>query len=188
MFRIDSEGSTVDNKFTEGDPSLGVPATVVSADWLNSVQEEIAQFVEYAGITLDKLNDNQLQAALIEFFLRGGRDVPLTQVLANNTSDADVVGFTYDKTVVKTKIALFNIERKTDTQQVQESGILFVTYNSKDDVWTPSYLSVHGDADVSFTSVVDAGDVSKLQYTTGNLAGASYVGELKMTSLFEIRV
>lgn len=187
MFRIDSEGATVDNKFTEGDPSLGVPATVVSADWLNSVQEEIAQFVEYTGITLDKLNDNQLQAALIEFFLKGGRDIPLTQALANNTADADVAGFTYDKTVVKTKIALFNIERQTDTQQVQESGILFVTYNSKDDVWTPSYLSVHGDGDVIFTSVVDAGDVSKLQYTTGDLTGASYVGELKMTSLFEIR-
>lgn len=187
MFRIDSEGATVDNKFTEGDPQLGVPATVVSADWLNSVQEEMSQFIEYVGITLDKLNDNQLQSALLEFFLRGGMAAPLSQTLANNTGPADVVGFTYDKTLVKCKIALFTIERKTDTQNVQESGLLFVTYDSADDEWRANYLSVEGDADVVFSSVVDAGDVSKLQYTTHDLTGASYEGELRMTSIFEIR-
>jgi hypothetical protein len=192
MFRIDSEGSTVDNKFTEGDPSLGVPATVVSADWLNHVQEEMAQFIEYVGITLDKLNDNQLQSALIEFFLRGGMATPLVQTLANNTGPSDVVGFNYDKTLVKCKIALFTIERKTDSQNVQESGILFVTYDSADDEWRPNYLSVEGDADVVFSSVVDlatdpGGDLSKLQYTTGDLTGGSYSGEVRMTSIFEIR-
>lgn len=192
MFRIDSEGATVDNKFTEGDPQLGVPATVVSADWLNSVQEEMSQFIEYVGIALNKVDDNQLQAALLEFFLRGGMASPLSQALANNTGPADVTGFTYDKTLVKCKIALFTIERKTDTQNVQESGILFVTYDSADDVWRPNYLSVDGDADVVFSSVVDlatdpGGDLSKLQYTTHDLTGASYTGELRMTSIFEIR-
>lgn len=187
MFRIDSEGATVDNKFTEGDPQLGVPATVVSADWLNSTQEEIAQFIEYIGATLNKLDDNQLQSSLIEFFLRGGSSAPLSQLLANNTGPADVVGFSYDKTLVKCKISLFTIERKTDTQNVQESGILFVTYDSADDEWRPNYISVEGDSGVVFSSVLDAGNVSKLQYTTDDLTGTSYFGELRMTSIFEIR-
>ena len=54
MKRIDAYGATVDNKFTSGDPVAGVPATRVSADFMNVIQEEIAGVVEAAGITLDQ--------------------------------------------------------------------------------------------------------------------------------------
>lgn len=65
MFRIDSDGATNDNKFTEGNPVQSIPATVVSADWLNdTVQEELCRVVEYAGLTLDKQDNTQLLAAL----------------------------------------------------------------------------------------------------------------------------
>jgi len=118
---------------------------------------------------------------------------PITQSLDNNSGPNDVVGFSYDKTKVKCKIALFNIERKTDTSNVQESGILFVSYDANDDTWHPNYLSVKDDVDVTLTSVEDlatdpSGNLSKLQYTTGDLAGTSYSGELKMTAIFEIMV
>lgn len=54
MKRIDTFGATFDNKFTSGDPIGGVPATRVSADFMNVIQEEIAGVVESAGITLDQ--------------------------------------------------------------------------------------------------------------------------------------
>lgn len=64
MHRIDTPSATVDHKFTEGSPTGGVPATTVSDDWLNSVQEEIAHVVEASGGTLDKNNNGQLWTAI----------------------------------------------------------------------------------------------------------------------------
>lgn len=189
MFRIDSEGATLDNKYTEGDPSLGVPATVVSADWLNSVQEELSGFIEYNGIALNKASTSQLQAALLEFFLRGGRQSPILQSLTNNqVVEADVAGFTFDSATVKAKICLFDIERKTATQNVQETGLLVITRDTADLQWRVSRMSLFDDSGVTFSTALDAGTVSKLRYVTDDLAGGGYDGKLKITSIFEIRV
>ena len=76
MFRIDSPGAAPGNVFTEGDPSTGTPATVVSADWLNAVQAELANAIEAAGISLDKTNDAQLLAA-IRVLQSGGGSNPV---------------------------------------------------------------------------------------------------------------
>lgn len=190
MFRIDSEGATLDNKYTEGDPSLGVPATVVSADWLNSTQEELCAVIEANGIALSKVATNQLNLALIEFFLRGGRATPISQALANTqVAAADVVGLTFDSATVKAKICLYDIERKTDTVNKQETGILFITRDTSDNIWRISKMSVHDDdVGVTLSSVVSAGTVSKLQYVTDTMAGAGHDGKMKVTSIFEIRV
>lgn len=84
MKRIDSFGSTVDNKFTDGDPLGGIPATIVAAIWLNAVQEEITRVIEAAGIVLDTAEDpdlsvnNQLlealqsHAATLDFYIDSG--------------------------------------------------------------------------------------------------------------------
>lgn len=71
MHRIDGPGATQDNRFTEGNPSTGVPATEVRAAWLNSVQEELAAVIEAAGIELDDSADDsqeQLLTALRQLF------------------------------------------------------------------------------------------------------------------------
>lgn len=41
MFPIAGPGATPDNKFTEGDPIAGLPATVVTAKFMNDVQAEL---------------------------------------------------------------------------------------------------------------------------------------------------
>lgn len=64
MFRIDGPGATNDNKFTEGDPASGTRATVVTDEWLNAVQEEIATVIEQSGLSLDKSDSGQLLEAL----------------------------------------------------------------------------------------------------------------------------
>lgn len=50
--------------FTKGDPSLSIPATRVTQDWLNAVQEEIANSVEREGLALDKGDRFQLSKIL----------------------------------------------------------------------------------------------------------------------------
>lgn len=67
MKRIDNSTATVDNLFTEGNPSTATPATVLAAQWLNVIQEELANVVEAAGLTLDQTgaDDTQLLQAIL---------------------------------------------------------------------------------------------------------------------------
>jgi hypothetical protein len=60
MQRINS----TDHLFHDADPFNGIQGTVVTAAWLNSVQEEIANAISAAGITLDPAQSNQLLAAI----------------------------------------------------------------------------------------------------------------------------
>ena len=65
MHRIDTPSATTDKKFTEGSPTGGIPATVVSDDWLNDVQENICKAIELSGITLVKGDATQLYQAIL---------------------------------------------------------------------------------------------------------------------------
>lgn len=64
MHRIDTSTATSDGKFTEGDPTVPVPATTVSADWLNAVQEELVAAIASAGLEPDKSDNTQLRQAI----------------------------------------------------------------------------------------------------------------------------
>lgn len=91
MHRIDSYGATADNRFTDGDPVVPTPPTVVKDDWLNAVQEEIAHVIETAGLTLDKSDNRQLALAISAYFtarrintaapLTGGGDLSADRTL-----------------------------------------------------------------------------------------------------------
>lgn len=75
MHRIDHVTKSADlhgvgkDGFTEGDPVGGVAPTVVTDDWLNAVQEEIAAAVE-SGYTLSKPSNRQL-AQMLELMALG---------------------------------------------------------------------------------------------------------------------
>ena len=64
MHRIDGPGYAPGNLFTAGNPSTGVQATVVTPEWCNAVQEEIANTITGFGGSLNKLQNNQLFTAL----------------------------------------------------------------------------------------------------------------------------
>ncbi len=64
MHQIDHATAAAGGLFTEGDPVSGTPGTVVTDDWLNAVQLEIANAIRGAGIALDKANNSQLLAAI----------------------------------------------------------------------------------------------------------------------------
>ncbi|WP_299733962.1 hypothetical protein [uncultured Endozoicomonas sp.] len=71
MHRIDGTGATTDNRFTEGNPQAGVPATVVTADWLNSIQEELVAVI--GAEKLEKGRTDQLLEAIND--IMGSREV-----------------------------------------------------------------------------------------------------------------
>lgn len=50
--------------FTNGNPASGVAATIVDADWLNMVQQELINVVVAAGLTPSKTTYNQILAAI----------------------------------------------------------------------------------------------------------------------------
>lgn len=72
MHRIDCPTATPDNRFTEGDPTIPVAATTVTADWLNAVQEELAAVILGAGMSLDKESNTQVRDALLALITRRG--------------------------------------------------------------------------------------------------------------------
>lgn len=62
MERINAPGGV----FVDGDPFNGIQGTMVTADWLNSIQEEIVAVITAAGIALDPDDQTQLLQALVE--------------------------------------------------------------------------------------------------------------------------
>lgn len=79
MHRIDGPAAAPGGFFTEGDPNVGTPATVMTDDWANAVQEEIVAVIVGAGIGLSKPSNAQLLAALGVLI---GRAVPAGAVQA----------------------------------------------------------------------------------------------------------
>ncbi len=66
MHKIDTP-SADDGQFVDKNPSLGIDGTVVDASWLNSVQDELCNMIEGAGITLSKQSVTQLRSAVESF-------------------------------------------------------------------------------------------------------------------------
>jgi hypothetical protein len=103
MHRIDGPGATVDKKFTEGDPVGGVPATVVSAAWMNDVQEELISILAAASITPVKGTQDQVLKAIRA--LSGGvvgSTVNLKMTVATASASATISA---DEVTVKSGIA-----------------------------------------------------------------------------------
>lgn len=183
MHRIDGAGATVGNLFTEGNPSLGVPATVVTDDWANDVQEEIVNVILDQGIALVKGTQTQLLDAIKSIVAFGG-DSQISQAIANlQAAAADVTGAIYDKTSIKAVHLAFDLERLTDTQNEQESGWIYLRHDTNDDVWHISVQSTGDDCGVTF-SVTASG---QLQYTSDDLSGTNYEGTLRITSVLQAK-
>lgn len=186
MHRIDSPGATIDNLFTEGNPSLGIPATEVSDDWLNDVQEEISNLIENQGITLVKGQQDQLEAAialLVSGGIGGGGINIKIDPLLNATADQEITGLVFDKLITKAVTVNFDIHRETDSSNVQETGMLAITHDSKDDVWRVALMmSSFDDAGATFAITVDG----QVEITTDNLAGASYEGQIRINSITKL--
>lgn len=64
MQKIAGDGATVDGHFQDADASIGQVATEITDEWLNSVQDELVNVVQAAGLTLNPADNAQLLGAL----------------------------------------------------------------------------------------------------------------------------
>lgn len=76
MHRIDGAGH-VDHLFVAEDPATLRPPTEITPEIMNAFQEELATFIEWAGIVLAKGDNTQLKQALLAKFV--GLDVAATK-------------------------------------------------------------------------------------------------------------
>lgn len=177
MKRTNAEGH-VANRYTEGNPSLGQPATVVGAEEMNNLQEEIVNVVLAAGLTLDGATENQLLQALNILIPLGG-SAPVNESIDNNiTSATSIAGLLFSSASVKSARIYYDIHREDSGQRANESGELFITHDSVNG-WALSRQSVFDDAEVVFT----ISPTGQIQYTSSNYTGGSYAGTLRASVL-----
>lgn len=70
-----------DGFFTLGNVAVGQQATIVEADWLNTIQEELIYIVLRGGLTPDKTDNTQVLRALSNRFTGAWQVVRITQNL-----------------------------------------------------------------------------------------------------------
>lgn len=61
---ISQDTATDNDEFTDGNPNLGVPATIVPAVWLNTLQRELLAIIDAASLEPDPEDDEQVIAAI----------------------------------------------------------------------------------------------------------------------------
>lgn len=96
--------------------------------------------------------------------------VTTTAIINNNQSTlANISGFSFDTSEVVSINAEFIIKRNTDTTTLVEDGVIKGNFDGS--TWTCSQVS-RGNAGVTF-DITDAGQV---QYTSTSVSGANYSG------------
>jgi len=127
MHRIDSSGS-VDGSFSSGNPATGQQATLITAEWLNDMQENIAHAIEQAGIGLVKGDETQLSDALVALIAGvvgdGGGAVSTTrQILAAGLASGGG-DLTADRTITVPKASTAEVSAQVnDTKAVTPAAL-----------------------------------------------------------------
>lgn len=66
MYIYDDPSADENGEFSDGDPSLGIPRSLLKAAWPNMIQRELLNLVQGAGLAPDQTNFQQvLQAVLL---------------------------------------------------------------------------------------------------------------------------
>lgn len=69
MHKIDGQYN-VGGEFVDGNPGAGINATRLNAKWFNTIQRELCNIVEQAGMALSENDDGQVLRAVLELVLR----------------------------------------------------------------------------------------------------------------------
>ncbi|QWA09783.1 hypothetical protein GTU79_21080 [Sodalis ligni] len=72
----------INGEWTNGNVAGGVPPTIIDAGWLNTIQRELANIVQSAGLALNPAIDTQVLAAIQALFIQK----------ANNLSEIKAAG------------------------------------------------------------------------------------------------
>ena len=178
MKRTTADGHS-SNTYTEGNPSLGVPATVVGAIEMNNIQEELALLVEASGLTVDQTGAtlNQVTHAIGILQEQGGTINASQSVADAQAVAADVTALIFDKTKTKSAKMLIDIHRRDDGQSSNELFEAAAIYDPEGDAWSLSFTSQGDDAGV----VLSITGTGQIQYVSDSYGGANYAGTLRVS-------
>ena len=176
MKRTTAEAFAPGNLYTEGNPSLGIPATVLGGDEMNNIQEELVNPVLDQGFALDAANFKQVTRAI------GTKQFSFN--LLNNQAVAVAVDATeliFNKVTYKMVHIMYDIHRRTDTPAdvKNEVGHVYISHNTETDIWMITNVSYMDDAGIVF-SVTSSGQI---RYTSSNLTGSNYTGKIRVTGV-----
>ncbi|WP_270794492.1 hypothetical protein [Aeromonas sp. QDB11] len=116
MHRIDTPSRQKDkfgsgkDGFTKGDPQTGTPATEISPDILDAMQEEICNVIELSGLPLKKQENNQLYKAIeiiLDTVIPIGVVLPWVSDTPPNDRFVIVKNQTFDKVALPKLAAIF---------------------------------------------------------------------------------
>ncbi|TBV12745.1 pyocin knob domain-containing protein [Stutzerimonas kirkiae] len=82
-------------EFTEGSAAGGIPATLLRADWLNTVQRELVGLVEGAGLPLAANDDSQVLKAIVGLIaaaVSGKANTESAELTGSPTAPTQAVG------------------------------------------------------------------------------------------------
>lgn len=71
MHKIDTD-TAVGNEFVDGNAEAGVEATRLNASWFNTIQRELCNIVQKAGMALSKSDDGQVFSAIFKYIKDNG--------------------------------------------------------------------------------------------------------------------
>lgn len=175
MHRID-HSTAQDGRFVGGNPASGIPATTVTPDIMNSIQEEIIGVIESRGITLEKTQNNQLLLAIQDILKKKDQSF----VVANNQS-AVLMGapFEFDLASVAGATIRYCAIRKDSTQEKTEIGKLFIFALPNQAKFILLHETRSNDEGTGMTFDISmAGNIGKVIYSSTNFLGSNYEGKI----------
>jgi hypothetical protein len=101
----------------------------------------------------------------------------VANITNNQTSPADVVGLSFDPTTIRGSITQYSVYRVTSSSELVEVGQMYVSYKSVAATWDLVIVGGQG-ANIVF-SITPGGQV---QYTTDNMGGTGYSGQMKFVA------
>lgn len=107
-----------------------------------------------------------------------------TTIANDQSSPANVNGLDFDETEIRGAKVLYQIERRSDSTDVVEMGEIYALYDNENSEWK---IKKRGNFDVAGVDFnITSGGV--VQYTSDDLAGASYSGTLRVTKIDRILI
>lgn len=176
---------TLDGLFNGGDPATNTKGTVVAADWLNGIQEELAAVVEGLGGTLNPADGNQVFDWLLASFANIGGNAAQT-FRAALAAQFDSSSYVATTEFVKRRGLQFSnvllIVSSTILTAADAGKLIWVAGPSSYNIVLPALSTVPAGATFEFFSsagslcpVIQAG--TDILFVNGSAGGAVSVGD-----------
>lgn len=134
----------------------------ILASWFNTIKTFLSNFESYSNVTTDTID--------------------------NNVSVAEeIVGMTLDAASYTSAVYEMELYRSTDSVDAFANGKVYLqrvagAWRIDTGGWSGDADATPGGGGITF-SVTESGGIAQVKYVTSNIAGTSYVGNIKITRI-----